>query len=203
MAQRVHCVADVEACAQQQPWSAAYAAAVAAGTTTYTDPTTGYSVFTALGLLQQQSCCGNKCRHCPYGHLHCAAEQRQLLPTQPVLLRATPRARGRGSSAATVRRSYTRAFAWHAALDISRAHAPDAVLVLPFIATTGMLVDVNAHGPDGTSQQVHLHAVFDALKACGQDAVAVPVTDGLDAADNAAVVDTALQALGLGQGLLN
>ncbi|KAJ3020011.1 UNVERIFIED_CONTAM: hypothetical protein HDU68_010401 [Siphonaria sp. JEL0065] len=34
----------------------------------YTDSTTGYSVMTEYYLKQRQMCCGNACRHCPYGH---------------------------------------------------------------------------------------------------------------------------------------
>ncbi len=33
---------------------------------TYTDPTTGYDVFTANYLKDRGYCCGNGCRHCPY-----------------------------------------------------------------------------------------------------------------------------------------
>lgn len=39
--------------------------ACAAGESTYIDPKTGYSVFTALSL-GKRPCCGNICRHCPY-----------------------------------------------------------------------------------------------------------------------------------------
>jgi len=46
----------------------AYKAAVACGSATYTDPSTGYSVFTDLQLRERGFCCGNRCRHCPYGH---------------------------------------------------------------------------------------------------------------------------------------
>jgi hypothetical protein len=28
----------------------------------------GYLVFTAQYLLRRGYCCGNRCRHCPYGH---------------------------------------------------------------------------------------------------------------------------------------
>ena len=28
----------------------------------------GYVVFTEQYLLRRGYCCGNKCRHCPYGH---------------------------------------------------------------------------------------------------------------------------------------
>ncbi|EGZ04963.1 hypothetical protein PHYSODRAFT_342813 [Phytophthora sojae] len=34
----------------------------------YTDPATGYSVMAAYILTERQVCCGNGCRHCPYGH---------------------------------------------------------------------------------------------------------------------------------------
>jgi hypothetical protein len=32
----------------------------------YVDPKTGYSVFTSEEL-KKRPCCGNGCRHCPYG----------------------------------------------------------------------------------------------------------------------------------------
>ncbi|MBX2974679.1 MAG: hypothetical protein KF721_01005 [Ignavibacteriaceae bacterium] len=32
----------------------------------YTDPVTGYSVFTAYYHLRRGGCCGSGCRHCPY-----------------------------------------------------------------------------------------------------------------------------------------
>lgn len=35
---------------------------------TYIDPATGYTVMTAYILKERQVCCGNGCRHCPYGH---------------------------------------------------------------------------------------------------------------------------------------
>ena len=34
---------------------------------TYIDPDTGFSVFTQA-YLRRRPCCGNKCRHCPWGH---------------------------------------------------------------------------------------------------------------------------------------
>jgi len=35
---------------------------------TYEDPVTKYQVFTSKCLESRGSCCGFKCRHCPYGH---------------------------------------------------------------------------------------------------------------------------------------
>lgn len=34
---------------------------------TYIDPSTGFTVFTELSHLKRGKCCGNQCRHCPYG----------------------------------------------------------------------------------------------------------------------------------------
>lgn len=43
-------------------------AACALGDFTYEDPETGYVVFTRIGLLQRERCCGARCRHCPFDH---------------------------------------------------------------------------------------------------------------------------------------
>lgn len=43
-------------------------AACARGSFTYEDPESGYVVFTRLGLLQRDRCCGAGCRHCPFDH---------------------------------------------------------------------------------------------------------------------------------------
>jgi hypothetical protein len=47
--------------------TAAHDAAVAAREDTYVDPATGYTVFTTAALAAKGRCCGNVCRHCPYG----------------------------------------------------------------------------------------------------------------------------------------
>jgi cob(I)alamin adenosyltransferase len=44
-----------------------HALAVQKGSISYTDPTTGFTVFTELAHLRRGTCCGNQCRHCPYG----------------------------------------------------------------------------------------------------------------------------------------
>jgi len=48
------------------------------GKTTYIDPTTGYTVFTELAHRQRGYCCGNACRHCPYGHINVKKKQAGL-----------------------------------------------------------------------------------------------------------------------------
>jgi len=42
--------------------------AIEKGEPTYIDPATGYKVFTSAEL-KKRKCCGNICRHCPYGHI--------------------------------------------------------------------------------------------------------------------------------------
>jgi len=45
---------------------ARHRAAVASGLSTYRDPATGYTVFTAAYLAERGYCCANACRHCPW-----------------------------------------------------------------------------------------------------------------------------------------
>ena len=39
---------------------------ISEGKKTYIDPKTGYTVFNSEEL-KKRPCCGNGCRHCPYG----------------------------------------------------------------------------------------------------------------------------------------
>lgn len=41
--------------------------AVAAGEDFYFDPDTGFMVMTEVHHLKRGECCGNDCRHCPFG----------------------------------------------------------------------------------------------------------------------------------------
>lgn len=43
---------------------------------TYEDPKTKNLVMTVTALILQEKCCGNACRHCPYGHEGVPAEKR-------------------------------------------------------------------------------------------------------------------------------
>jgi len=51
-------------------------AACEAGRDTYVDPVSGYQVLTSKALLKQGACCGNSCRHCPYGHINVSDPER-------------------------------------------------------------------------------------------------------------------------------
>ncbi len=60
--------AAVAAMPPERQWRRVHAAAVARGLDAYIDPATGYQVWTRLYLARKGPCCGNACRHCPYGH---------------------------------------------------------------------------------------------------------------------------------------
>jgi ATP-binding cassette subfamily B (MDR/TAP) protein 1 len=65
--------------------------ACAMGQRGYRDPRTGLTVFTRVAHLQRARCCGNGCRHCPYGHaLVTNPAKRTNAMEGPRLLRATP-----------------------------------------------------------------------------------------------------------------
>ena len=51
-------------------FSAAHRRACEAGEDHYTDPVTGYLVFTELYHLRRGRCCGSGCRHCPFDHVN-------------------------------------------------------------------------------------------------------------------------------------
>lgn len=60
----------------------------------YIDPLSGYSVFTAHAHLARGHCCGNACRHCPFGHFACPpAARRNQIMRQTMLLRTPASAR--------------------------------------------------------------------------------------------------------------
>ncbi|KAI8853719.1 hypothetical protein BC829DRAFT_381998 [Chytridium lagenaria] len=50
------------------PYMAVHDAAVKDSKEVYTDPATGYTVFTELSHLKRGYCCGNTCRHCPFAY---------------------------------------------------------------------------------------------------------------------------------------
>jgi len=69
-------------------------AACDAGRDTYIDPVTGYQVLTSKALLKQGACCGNSCRHCPYGHINVSDPERVKQKLQaPVLMNWTNKAK--------------------------------------------------------------------------------------------------------------
>ncbi len=58
-------------------WRAMHEAAVRGGQEHYSDPETGFLVFTELYHLGRRRCCGSACRHCPYQHAGVPEAQRR------------------------------------------------------------------------------------------------------------------------------
>ncbi|PVE43847.1 DUF5522 domain-containing protein [Limnohabitans planktonicus] len=56
------------------------------GADTYCDPATGYRVFTEHALFKKGDCCGNACRHCPYGHIKVSKPGHEPSIKKPVVL---------------------------------------------------------------------------------------------------------------------
>lgn len=63
-----------------------------AGRDTYIDPASGYQVLTSFALQKQGKCCGNSCRHCPYGHINVrGVKHSDLFIERPVLMNWIPK----------------------------------------------------------------------------------------------------------------
>ena len=62
-----------------------HSAACKEGRKSYIDPKSGYQVFTSSFLIEREQCCGNRCRHCPYGHFRVENMDRINVPAKPVL----------------------------------------------------------------------------------------------------------------------
>ena len=61
--------------------------AISNGSDTYKDPISGYQVLTSEALLKKGKCCGNSCRHCPFGHMNVKNPVGERQPIkQPVLI---------------------------------------------------------------------------------------------------------------------
>ena len=65
-------------------------------------PTHRYKVFTELAHLKRGRCCGNGCRHCPFGHVGVADERRRTaLITRPTLVSLAPPTAGEAADKET------------------------------------------------------------------------------------------------------
>lgn len=56
----------------------------------YTDPATGYLVFSAYGAQERGWCCGRGCRHCPYDHEKVPIGDRPAKIKMPAVLHLPP-----------------------------------------------------------------------------------------------------------------
>ncbi|KAK7198934.1 Cobalamin adenosyltransferase [Novymonas esmeraldas] len=80
---------------------ALHAQAVERGEDTYIDPRTGFTVFTRLGQMRNLKCCGNRCRHCPYGHVNVQSRRSMTTEAAAAAVTATAAAAPTTSPAAS------------------------------------------------------------------------------------------------------
>ncbi|CAM9632132.1 unnamed protein product [Discosporangium mesarthrocarpum] len=92
-------VARVAMCTIAQDIEDAHRLACEQGLDRYDDPSTGYGVFTALSHERRGFCCGNACRHCPYGHLGVTKGTPSHNITQTMLVHLAEQAKGRNRRA--------------------------------------------------------------------------------------------------------
>ena len=50
--------------------------AINTGKMFYSDPLSGNTVMTSTAHSARKKCCGNQCRHCPYGHVNVGIHHR-------------------------------------------------------------------------------------------------------------------------------
>ena len=75
-------------------FAAVHKTACERGESTYIDPATGYSVFTAVAHNERGWCCGSGCRHCPYGHENIQMDKKATKIQQPSILYRMEEKRG-------------------------------------------------------------------------------------------------------------
>ncbi|KAI4877103.1 hypothetical protein NFI96_026455 [Prochilodus magdalenae] len=63
---RLHCIKE----RMTGAWCSVCRPSEKAGEITYTDPLSGFKVFTEFAHRQRGRCCGSACRHCPYGQMN-------------------------------------------------------------------------------------------------------------------------------------
>lgn len=68
--EKTQSIPDVEDIVTGDTFFTLHQEACAANEDFYTDPATGYHVFTELAHKKRGKCCGSGCRHCPYNHVN-------------------------------------------------------------------------------------------------------------------------------------
>ncbi len=150
---------------------AVHEAACRDGALSYVDPTTGFQVFTRLGLLERGQCCGAGCRHCPYHHASVPMESRPGRIQQPAWLngRASDSEQGCGLFWSGGKDSYL------AYRSLTRANDHDEiVLITTFDRSTGQIAHQDLPIETVVAQAKHLNAPL----------IGIPLHSNLDYLDH-------------------
>lgn len=145
---------------KNESWRPVHEAACRSGALAYTDPETGYRVFTAIALSRREQCCGSGCRHCPFGHDRVSPKYRAQMECEPWF-------EGRISSS----EPHTVVF-WSGGKDaflalrrVIQTNGSDVLLVTTFNGGT----EVVAH------QDVHIDVIREQAKALNLPLLLVPL----------------------------
>ncbi|KAG5183321.1 hypothetical protein JKP88DRAFT_317124 [Tribonema minus] len=183
----------------------AHKAACDAGEMAYSDPATGYTVFTELQHIKRGFCCGNGCRHCPF--LHQNVEDPALRkngPTKTVLLNdgsdassSSSSNSGSGGSGSARGGGPLNVLFWSGGKDsflTLRAlqaeqrddpGAPEVMLITTCDAVSGTVA----------FQNTNIRDVMDQAKALQVDLLAVPLKGGEASTGAGPYVDAVMAAL--------
>lgn len=173
---------------------AAHKAACAAECAMYSDPATGYAVFTEASHVTRGTCCGSACRHCPFGHFAVKTEggRKSRLRASALLRRQKRKGERIPVFQAVVllcnRRLDDSVDALLAQLSAASGGdgGPGLLLVVPFHPDSYVLaaIDRDEDGaPSATgavapgARAVPVEAAFDVALACGIDVLAVAAGD--------------------------
>jgi len=153
----------------------AHSLAVSQGKDFYIDPGTGLTVFTALAAERRGKCCGNACRHCPFGHFNVKpAQRRDVWPEKPILLRAKGK-----KVESTDEKEFLDILFWSGGKDSfmsllkheeKQDSTSSSVLFTTFDVLTGIVAE----------QNVPISEIFDQAIYLGRDLIAVPLSKELD-----------------------
>lgn len=142
-------------------------AACERGETIYVDPDTGFTVFTKVGLLAREKCCGAGCRHCPFGHESVPAKRKAARIQQPAWL-TDVRPQGEGEIALLFWSGGKDSFLALRAMQRSDQYVP--VLLTTFDARSRII----AH------QEYAIDEVVTQAEALGVPVIGVPLHSGPD-----------------------
>ncbi|WP_298336405.1 DUF5522 domain-containing protein [uncultured Erythrobacter sp.] len=137
------------------------------GETIYTDPKTGFVVFTRVGLTERGKCCGAGCRHCPFGHESVPTKRRSQRIQQPAWLTGS-RPNGSGETVILFWSGGKDSFLAYRALMEKQRFAP--VLLTTFDVRTRII----AH------QELLIDDVINQAEALGVPLIGVPLHSGRD-----------------------
>ena len=141
----------------------------------YEDPATKYQVFTSKWLETKGSCCGVRCRHCPYGHFAVQPPNDRInLVQKSILINASRKKKELNSCDFMVYNGDKESIAMLVSYEQERRGAKGASTPLVLIAlveeATGTMI----------ASKAHCYDIFDQCKQLGLPLCVLPCTETSD-----------------------